>query len=213
MVRTLTAWLWDVQERFFLWLWRVEDVGPAEGGALRLRAVRYRGDDLTLADGTVLTRGRRVGEIHLRNDILRSLHQHAQRPRQVGWLFREALIKGLEDLAAVVEARQEYRDLAAFCGTTMLHYGAQKLGFETRPLADGLRFRLLRVYQRLLTARHHPLGRRRTDRGTRTRDPAELWISRDRLLALYGRESEHVGKGHKAKPGIAQPDDDAGESG
>ena len=31
LVRTVFVWLWDVQERLLLWLWRLEDVGAGPG--------------------------------------------------------------------------------------------------------------------------------------------------------------------------------------
>lgn len=212
-MRVLFDWLWDVQERFLLWLWRLEDVGPADGGALRVRAVVYRGEQVALGDGTSVAPGELIGEFHLRNETVAALHDRAESPRQVGWLFRGLLVQGLRDLAGLVRENETYRGLAAFCGTTMLHYGADKLGFEVRPVRSGLRLCLLRVYQRLLTARHHPSGGDRIGRGTRVRDPAEVWISRASLLALYGAGSEDPGETDEPEPGIAETDDGVGQRG
>jgi hypothetical protein len=212
-VRALFDWLWDVQERFLLWLWRLEDVGPAPQGAFRVRPTIYRGEPIALDDGTTVAPGHRIGELHLRNDTLASLHQQAQAPRQVGWLFRDLLVRGLRDLADLAAKGERYRDLPAFCSVTMLHYGAEKLGFEVRPLRAGLRLCLLRVYQRLLTARHHPSGAERIGQGTRAREPAEVWISRTSLLTLYGPSSQHLAEKHEPEAGLAQPPDDGGQCG
>lgn len=206
----LPDWLWDVQERFLLWVWRLKDVGPIEGGALRIRAVTYRGDGFGLSDGTSVTPGQRIGEVHLRNDTLASLHDQAEGPRQVGWLFRDLMVRGLRDLAELVRDGEPYRHLPAFYGTSMLHYGADKLGFEVRPVRPGVRLSLLRAYQRVLTARYHPLGSDRMSRGTRVRDPAEVWISRRTLLARYGSGSENLGEAGEAEAGVAKPGNDVG---
>lgn len=210
-MHVLFDWLWDVQERFLLWLWRLEDVGPADGGAFRVRSVVYRGERVTLNDGTCVAPGELIGELHLRNETLASLHHRAESPRQVGWLFRDLLVQGLRDLANLARDNETYGALAAFCGTTLLHYGAEKLGLEVRPIRPGLRLRLLQAYQRLLTARHHPWGGDRVSRGTRVRDPAEVWISRASLLALYGGASEELGETDEPEPRIAETDDDVGQ--
>lgn len=196
-----------------LWLWRLEDVGPAEGGAFRVRPVTYRGEEIRLSDGTSVRPGQPIGELHLRNDTLASLHEQAEGSRQVGWLFRDLLVRGLRDLADLAREGERYRHLPGFCGTSMLHYGAEKLGLEVRPVRPGLRLRLLRIYQRLLTARHHPSGAGRMAQGTRTRDPAEVWISRASLLALYGSDSQDLGEADEPESGVAEAHDDVGQRG
>jgi hypothetical protein len=206
------AWvaLWDLQETIAIGVRRLEHVGPKEGAVFSVRAMTYRGREVVLGDGTRVVDGQPFGELHLRNATLRSLHGQAERPRQVGFLFREALLRGLRDLARLAEEDPRYSSLPAFGGVTMLHYGAGKLGFETRELPEGLRTKLVSLYQAVLTARHHPSGWVRVGQGTRTRSSKEIWISRRRLLALYGSESQQRRQRDEAEAGVAQPGDDEG---
>lgn len=212
-LRALFAWLWDAQEAVAGSLGGLRQVGPDDRALFRLRLVPYRGDGFILEDGTGVARGQVYGELHLRNALLRSLHGKAERPRQVGFLFASALKQGLRDLATAVTQDPRYAGLPAFGGVTMLHHGAEKLGFEVRRLPPGLWTRLVWLYQMLLTARYHPAGWARVGQGTRPRDSRAIWISRQRLLELYGSASQERGERDEAEAGVAQPGDDVGKSG
>jgi len=214
MFRRLFGWLWDAHERLLLRLWRVEDVGDPDTGLFRIRVIPYRGEDVTLADGTTVSDREEIGELHMRNDVLRRLHAMADTPRRVGHLGRRWLQQSLRGLAVVAaDEASSYSRVPAFRGITLIGLTGRRFGFETRPMRPGLHATLMRWYQGMLTARTHPLGWRWARKSARRYEPLETWMSRGTLLELYGPESEHHGDRDEAEAGVTQPGDDGREGG
>ncbi len=210
ILQTLFAWAWDLQEGITVRVARLEQVGPDDRTVLRLRIGRYQGRDFVLRDGTRVAHGALYGEIHFRNAALRALHAQASSPRRVGFLFRDSLIQGLRDLAVFAEEDPRCRSVEAFGGVSMLHYGAEKLGFDVKAPRRGLFARLVYLYQELLTARYHPAGWARVRQGTRVRDSREIWISKAELLGRWGANSQELAQPGEPEAGGAQPLDDQG---
>jgi len=163
---------------------------------LRLSVVRSR-RDLTLADGTVVRPGDRVGDLHLWNERMPPL------PREwpdLRWAlgFQRRLKRSLEELADAVASDPAYADLAAFraVGSAMTRHGAlpalaERLGFELveDPHAGGLWRRFAsfweNVYSLALVWVYNPASLRSKElRGLRR---VQLWISRGELERRYGR--------------------------
>jgi peptidoglycan-N-acetylglucosamine deacetylase len=190
LLRIVFDALWDLQEAIAIRYYGTEPVGPPDRVLFRIRVTPYPGEPIVLPDGTSVGRRESYGELHFQNRTVRALHRKAERPRQVGFLFAEALVEGLRQLAMLAATDPRYADVPAFCGVTMLHYGAEKLGFHVRPLQAGPRARRIWLYQRLLTARYHPAGWSRVEQGTRVRDSREVWISRRELLSRYAASQE-----------------------
>ena len=163
--------------------------------ALRVESRRaYR--TIRLSDGTVIRAGDRVGALHLDNERVAALHQSGRSPLAIGLEFRRLLLTSLETLAAATAPGGWLAGVAAFVVVTIFHRGLPRLGFETDP--NGLAWpRLTASYQRALVASLHPKGVLRLPRLASIR-AERLWISRDRLLALYreGRpRPRRIGRG------------------
>ena len=136
--------------------------------------------------GVALVRpGERIGVLHLDNVRVATLHEHGLSPMAVGLEFRRLLIESLNTLADSARPGQRLAEVCAFTAVTSVHHRLlQRLGSQVEP--HGLVWpRLTAGYQRALLASLHPDGvfRRHGVASTRA---ARLWISRDRLLALYG---------------------------
>lgn len=165
-------------------LWRgLDRPAAAVPPALRVETRRsYR--IVQLAGGPVIHRGERVGVLHLDNARLAALHENGHSPAAIGLEFRRLFIASLDALAERARPGQPLAEVSAFMAITIFHHGLQRLGFEPEP--DGLVWpRLTAVYQRALLASRHPLGIFRLPR-VASAHAERLWISRDRLLALYG---------------------------
>ena len=166
--------------------WHALDRPAAEvPPALRVEIRRsYRTVRLTEA---VIGYGDRVGVLHLDNLRVATLHEHRESPMAVGLQFRRLLVASLEALADRTRPAGELAALPAFMAVTIFHHGLKRLGFEAEP--RGLFWpRCTAVYQRALLASLHPDGVFRLQRVAFTR-AERLWISGDRLRALYGEGS------------------------
>lgn len=154
------------------------DVPPA----LRVDVRRSR-RALVLGDRTAIRRGDRVGVLHMNNERVIQLHVQALTPMALGLEFRRQLFASLEALAILSRPDGILHDVAAFTAVTILHHGVARAGFEIEK--DAVAFApLVAAYQRALLAVLHPAGRSRLLRLAAARSE-RLWISRERLLALY----------------------------
>lgn len=146
--------------------------------------VRRRYRTLRLADGAVIEPGDRVGALHLDNERVAALHAAGLTPLATGLAFRRQALASLHTLARLAAPEGRLAHVTAYSAITIFHVGLARLGFEVEP--DGLVWpRLTAAYQRALLASLHPFGRLRL-RKRAYRRARRLWISRGKLLALYG---------------------------
>jgi hypothetical protein len=161
---------------------RARRITPIRPGALLgVERQWYRGDPVTLEDGTVVHDGDRADIVHFDNGRLRALAGE-------GWQLR-ALEQARADLA-VLARRLDRPDAAerpvAFHGATLLAPFAVRIGWELHPRRPTAWHRLQDWYLRSLLSRWSPEGRGRLHHGHGALAVGEVWISTDRLLALYG---------------------------
>ena len=154
------------------------DVPPA----LRVAVQRVR-RALVLSDGAEIRRGDRIGVLHTNNEQVAHLHVRPLTPMALGLEFRRHLFASLETLAALSQAGGRFQDVVAFTAVTIFHHGLARAGFEIEK--NGVAFAaLVGAYQRALLASLHPAGSSRLLRLASARCE-RLWISREKLLALY----------------------------
>lgn len=159
----LRVWLW--WERLTTWWWRLRPVRT--GGLLLYSVQRWKGPTVRLRDGTVVRRGDRVLELHLRNSAF------PERATDSPWPHLATL---REDLASLRQLLIRDGAVAAH-GVTLFGEAARRLGFEVRPLPRTPWWRLVRFFLWGLRAVYHPGGR-----GHRPPPwPVEVWLSLDTL--------------------------------
>ena len=144
---------------------------------------------LTLADGTRIKQGERVGVLHLNNRQVLRLHRRSAPSGQVGFAFRRHLYTSLNALAAAATKPGPLADVRVFCAFTILHERLRRLGFQVE-LGD-LGSVAVGAYQRALLASLHPDGRRRLTRSTRRR-ARRVWLAREALLANWHDHEQSV---------------------
>jgi hypothetical protein len=147
----------------------------------------WRRRTLTLADGTTIGCGDRIGLLHLDNGRLAAVHLAAPTAMAVGLEVRRAVLASLTTLAQRARPGGGLAGVVAFAAVTILHRSLPRIGFEPDPVRVAWPW-LISAYQRALLASIHPDGSFRVSRlagGSSER----LWISRGTLLARYGEPS------------------------
>ena len=172
----------------YRWLHGLTDPAAQVGEIIRMEVRRHRSPAVTLADGTRVRRGDRIGIIHFNNERIVSFHGDGSDTPLAGLKVRRALLASLKELARQVAETDRYASVKAFTAQTIFHPGTQHVGFEILPLPSSTWSRIVAAYERALVARYHPLGRERARR-LRRRAARATWISRDALLRRYGSES------------------------
>lgn len=173
-VGVLSVWiLWD---RVLEWFWRPQMVRP--GGVLRYRRAHHWGHRLTLADGTVVSRGDAVLELHFDNRGVSAMAGAR------GWNPWETVGRVEEDLKALAElaTADQANPVRALHGVTLFASPGRRLGFELHPVPHTWSWALQRFYLIALLPIYHRDGWREFERMRRNRWPAELWMSVNQLL-------------------------------
>ncbi len=160
---------------------RARRITPIRPGALLgVERQWHHGDPVRLEDGTVVGDGDRADIVHFDNRRLRELAGE-------GWQ-RRALEQARADLA-VLAGELEHRDPddrpVAYHGATVLAPYAVRIGWELHPRHPTAWHRLQDWYLRSLLSRWSPQGRERLQHGHGPLAVGEVWISADRLLALF----------------------------
>jgi len=194
MGRGASGWL----EGWFERRYKIRPIGSG-GYVMRIGLIRYRGPRVELADGTVVTAGDTVGELHMDNLRAQALH----RGGHGGLKFRREIFRALPVLGTDLSTKPEYRSVRAVCGASLFWAEAARAGFEHRPLPAFERW-WLTWWERHLMARYHPEGRQRLDAGHRT-ELRQIWISRTLLL----RYAEQAARRAAASNDPAPPQDAA----
>lgn len=168
-VGVLSVWIW--WDRFLQRRWRLQRVRP--GGIFRYRLTRHRGAKVTLKDGTVVSQGDAVIELHFDNAaLMRTSTDATWNP----WETMETLDADLNQLAVSV-AGGSLGPIRALHGVTLFAVPGRRLGFELHAVPDTLTWSLRRYFLIGLLPIYHRDGWREFDRMRRDRWPAELWMS------------------------------------
>ncbi len=178
-------WAVMLCDRAYRWVHGLDRPAAQVGPAVRVEIRRIR-RARTLADGARLVPGDRVGLLHLNNSRIAAIHVDGRSPWSVGLEFRRQLVASAHTLAMLAADDGPLGDVAAFSATTIFHEALARLGFAAEPNAPAWP-RLVAAYQRALLVSIHPAGAPRLSRAT-YRNAPRLWLSRDALLARYGRE-------------------------
>lgn len=152
--------------------------------SIRLRC--YRGKPLVLSDGTLLQPGDAIGEIHFNNRVLKGIIRDKKDLAQTGFIglsVLKELKQSLTVLARWVSTRKG-ESPKAIMGLTVLHRGAERLGFTVCDPPPLLK-KLARWYQGWLLALYHPHGLLRVKRYRQKIAPKIVAMGTEELLRRY----------------------------
>jgi len=155
---------------------------------LYLKISRYRGKFRIFADGTTLHDGDLIGIIHVNNHYLTEVYA-AGSGRRAAYAFGYALLESMRNLALELERNPSFHKLRVISGVTWFKTHGNKIGFESEPLPEGRRKRLLTKHFRLLLYAMFPhLAKREGGR----LEPHRFWLTRNRLIESITAQDNHV---------------------
>lgn len=168
---------------------------------LLLKVTRYRGKLRIFADGTVLHDGDTVGIIHFNNRYLAQAHAGTGEKggRRAAFVFGYALIESMRRLALELENNPSFGELVVITGITWFKPHGNKVGFESAPLPEGGRKRLLKNHFRLLLYALSPQLSKRE--GARL-EPHQFWLTKSRLFESMTAQDNHVARRLSREPRI-----------
>lgn len=184
--------IWELEERSFARKYSLRPVPGDENGILRLSVQPHRGRAIQLQDGTRIEPGDKIAELHLDNNRVASLYAKAgpsATESTVALGVARLVARGLMATAAALQRGRLDPEIKALFGRSFFHKGAERLGFEVFEIPSRIMRWFLMFFERWLMVMYHPQGLRRLFHGRAGLSPREVWLSRSRLLELYGNRS------------------------
>jgi peptidoglycan-N-acetylglucosamine deacetylase len=167
---------------------RIKPLG--EQSVICIEVRRHKGRPIRLEDGCEVNPGDRVIRLHFNNTwIVRRRRSNSGTGRQD---FPRGFVNDAKDglrILAREAADGEYGDIVAVYGWTALYNQARRLGFQIIELPDSLRIRLARLHIVALMQSHQMPWLRRHASSGKSVEVKEVWLSRARLLRIYGAVS------------------------
>lgn len=179
--------VWMLYEKLFHVLFRLRPVGDGESFNYRVR--RYAGPPLDLRGNTTLRSGDYVMELHFENQMLFNLGMNSKSSLQTGIKIIREMEKALPQLARELGEAPNGGKVKALYGVSMVHRGAESLGYDTFDLPKGLFSWSTNIYLRLLMRIIHPGGKDRVREGRQPLNPRMVLMPRDVLLG-WANEQE-----------------------
>ncbi|TVY09172.1 polysaccharide deacetylase family protein [Paenibacillus cremeus] len=159
--RRILAYLWHKSDEIFHHCFGVKPIRHANPPFFLYRVRRYLGGDLELADQSTLRRGDQVMELHFNNAMLVRLVSESRSLVQVAVQMLQMVRQALPYMAEILAQDPRYSEVKAIYGITMIHRGAERLGFTVMNLPEGWFSTLTRMYLRAQLSAIHPEGRLR----------------------------------------------------
>ncbi len=177
--------LWPVADRLLRVIYHIRPLKAGDSGIIRFNLRRYKGPTKILNDGSEVKTGDTIVELHLNNAWFkgrRKLNLRAsQSPREVLGCFAQDL-----HLLAQQVASGMFGNITALHGSTILHAGAKRLGFQVDELPDSLWKKGARFYMAGLMQVYHLRGDEVSGLKEKPWELKEAWLSKAALLARYG---------------------------
>ncbi|GLX69450.1 YkoP family protein [Paenibacillus glycanilyticus] len=182
---------WLLYEKAFHVVFRLKHV-EGEHTPFHYRVIKYHGNSIKLADNGDLKSGDKIVELHFDNKMLSTIALQSSSPLATGIRLLREMDQALPALARTLADDPEVAGVRALYGVTMIHRGADRLGFQVEPLPDGLFARSTRIYLKVLTSVLTP--KQRNARGKAKRDsilPHMLLMPIEQILS-FAANGVHV---------------------
>lgn len=142
--------LWLGWESLFHFVFRTIPVG-SPSPSFHYRVMKYTGKTLPLNnEGDQLVKGDPIVELHFDNKLLLEMAHRSRSPIAAAIRLVREVEKRLPLLAADIQRNPEASKAKAVYGVTMIHRGADRLGFTVHALPDGLFAKMSKIYLTLL---------------------------------------------------------------
>jgi hypothetical protein len=186
MIHRLIIIFWNIWDKFYYHCTRLHYV-DREHSLFRVVVKKYRGEEIHTKDGITLKKGDWFVQLHLHNARLALLLQkNGQRDFARVVTMRKLILSSLPRLLPFIEQHPRHAQIQVILGTTLLHHGAERIGFETSSLPDGKRKWLKTWVARLILFLCRPTGWKEWQKRRQEWIPKRVFISKNKLKQLYG---------------------------
>jgi hypothetical protein len=176
--------LWPVIDKLLRLVYHIRPLKADGSGIVSLDIRNYKGCTVALNDGSKVKTGDTIIELHLNNDWFRRRRKLNIKAPQALREIRGCFEQDLRLLAQQV-VNGKFEGVAALHGSTLLHAGAKRLGFQVDELPDSLWKKGACFYMAGLMQVYHLLENEMSGPGEKPWELKEIWLSRAALLTRY----------------------------
>lgn len=188
----LEAWrVWDFIYQHFT---RLEYVDKKNGNIFRIVFCKYKGPQLVTRDGVEINYGDYIVKLHIHNLKLTKMLKGITDETRLGLNTLKIVKSSLPELALYIERNPKREDVKAIIGTTFLHRGVNKLGFDVACVPASIKFKIKNEYLKLLLSLIHPNGLNRLKTKPNELYLKRVYMSKESLFNYYAQTQEPEGK-------------------
>jgi len=177
---------WRVLDYIYQHITRLEYVDKENGNIFRVVFCKYRGPQLETKDGVIIRQGDPIVKLHIHNLRLSSMLKGIENEARLGLKTLRIVKASMPELARYIEKHPKGQQVKAIVGTTFLHRGVKKLGFDVARVPSTLKFRWKNVYLKFLLFMIHPNGKERLKTRPEELNIKRVFISKQHLIHRYG---------------------------
>ncbi len=150
---------------------------------IRIRPYSGKGNIL-LENGDMLSKGDRIVELHLNNEMLHELGKHSTSIIQLSVQLIQRTKQLLPKIKAYID-QEQFADVKGLYSITMVHQGTTRLGFTTQDLPDNIFGTWTKKYLQWMMMIVHPQGVKRLKNQSKPLHPKIITMSRKALFEKY----------------------------
>jgi len=183
---------WRVWDFIYQHLTRLEYVDKKNGNIFRIVFCKYKGPQLITRDGLEINNGDYIVKLHIHNFKLTKMLKGITNETRLGLTTLKIVKASLPQLAIYIEHHPRGDQVKAVIGTTFLHRGVDKLGFDVACVPTSIKFKIKNKYLKLLLFFIHPNGLKRLKTKSNELFLKRVYISKESLCNHYVQEDQEL---------------------
>lgn len=176
---------WRVWDFIYQHLTRLEYVDKKSGNIFRIVFCKYKGPQLVTRDGVEINNGDYIVKLHIHNLKLTKMLKGITNESRLGLTTLKIVKSSLPQLAIYIDHHPKGEYVKAVIGTTFLHRGVDKLGFDVACVPQSIKFKIKNKYLKLLLLLIHPNGLERLKTKSNELYLKRVYITKESLLNQY----------------------------
>lgn len=172
--------LWNLIDPIYFQFTRLRFIKNTFGEKtiIRVRVTKYKGEKVTLADGTVINKNDLLLKIHLHNvKLLRQLQKYDSDIKRAFVTYKHVQ-ESLPSIIHYIQENMYTNRIKGLIGITSMQKGCKRLGFEVHTI----RSPYYRMFKRIS---FYPIYKLSSPKGKGIPDPVYLFMSMDGLFKKY----------------------------
>jgi len=177
--------LWGIWDFIYQHVTRLEYVDKENGNIFRVVFCKYRGPDLKTNDKKVIKNGDPIVKLHIYNWKLAKIISGTNNDTRIALKLLKTIRESLPELANYIERHPKGKKIKGLVGTTLLHRGVHKLGFDVEDVPNWTWFKIKNQYLKVLLMLMHPDGKKRLQLKNQELVVKRVYISKENFVLRY----------------------------